>query len=90
VKGRSGLVKDRHRATGNLSTTSATQVYTAGYQLAFAYGGLVVGNSALTIFDFAPVRFSLSGAQTIWLVGLDSFGTSTVSSAGWLRARRAR
>ena len=75
---------------GNLTTSSASVDRTVGRRLSLQYGGLVLGNIEFTVFDFAPVRFSLSATTTIYLCGDDSFTTSTMTCAGWLRARRVR
>lgn len=75
---------------GSISTTSATVDRTFGRTLSFQYGGLVLGNNEFTVFDFAAVRLSLATTTTIYLVALDSFGTSTMICSGWLRARRVR
>ena len=70
-----------------ISTTSAT------------LGGLGTANKYIETFSTGPasdvlstpvVRESLSAMTTVYLVGLASFGTSTMTCDGFIRARRVR
>jgi hypothetical protein len=85
-----GLTTTVTYLAGNLTTSSASVDRTFGRRLSFQYGGLTLGNTEFTVFDFAATRFSLSGTTTIYLVADDSFGTSSMTCSGWLRARRDR
>lgn len=77
---------------GNMTTTTAAVDRTFGRRLTIEYSSntFIPGATEFTVFDFAPARFSLSGTTTIYLVADDAFGTSTLTSSGWLRARRVR
>lgn len=77
---------------GNLSLVSNSVDRTFGRRLSIQYSSntFVPTNNEFTVFDFAPARFPLAGTTTIFLVADDAFGTSTLTSSGWLRARRAR
>ncbi len=75
---------------GSWGTVSATVSRIVGRRMSFQYGGLVLGNNEFTVFSFPPSRLSIAATTTIYLTGDDSFGTSTLITSGWLRARRIR
>jgi hypothetical protein len=75
----------------SISQTSATVDGTVGNLVLLSYGGQVVQTYANhTDCLVGPIRISLSGTTTIYLVGSTIFATSTMQTQGTIRARRVR
>jgi hypothetical protein len=74
-----------------INTTEDSIANTLGAHSSVPYGGMV-----LATYDTVPTqiipnfRLKLSGTDTIWLNALAVFGTSTLTVAGTIRARRVR
>lgn len=76
--------------TASLSTTSATADFTAGNFANLNYpAGTVLGVANSTV-KVGPRRISIAATTTVYLVGRATFGTSTLTAWGILRARRVR
>lgn len=72
-----------------INTTSATLPTNPGPNLAFLNASFTSGPSSN--YMCSPVaRISLSSTTTVFLVGQATFGASTITANGYLRARRAR
>lgn len=74
--------------SAGITTTSATLP-------AFSTGGLIETSAAFSAnlgnnLPFSPVRFSLAGTTTIYMVGAATFSGGTITGSGYLRARRVR
>lgn len=80
-----GTTTNMTLADGSISTVSAT----AGIPL-FHVNTQGVTQAADSFVWMAPQRVSLSATTTYYLVGSATFGSSTVSAYGTLRARRMR
>lgn len=74
----------------SMSTTSATLDQTEARHCAEGYSGFALFNNANPNIACGPARFSLSGTTTVFLVLRATFGTSTASGFGFIRARRVR
>jgi hypothetical protein len=72
-----------------LSATSATLDLTNGRFAAISTASQVPAGSQTTLAA-GPLRFSLSGTTSIFLVSDPSFGVSTMTAYGIIRARRVR
>lgn len=71
------------------SSTTATITNGAGNRFAFTQNAATMGTTQ-EYPTVGPVRFSLSGTTTIFLVASATFTVSTVSAYGKIYARRAR
>jgi len=74
---------------GTISTTSATLNTTPGNIASFTQAAAVPGNLQ-SHFCISPVRFSLSGATTVFLVSQTTHTVSTMGGFGTIRGRRMR
>lgn len=75
----------------SISNTSATMDTTPGRVVSVRFaGGEVPGSGGFDGMGIPPVRISLSGSTTIYLVANCSFTVSTLSSYGIISARRVR
>jgi hypothetical protein len=79
-----------NRGEISISTTSATENTTPGQVGSFPAGGATVFNNDPVYINVGPARLSLSATTTVYMVAQASFGTSTCSAYGLLRARRVR
>lgn len=78
--------------TASWGTTSATISRIVGRFLGLVLSGtgVVVGASDFNVLNFTTSRVSLSATTTIYFVQNANFGTSTMITAGWAKARRVR
>lgn len=74
----------------SISTTIATENNVAPFVVSASYGGATL----LATFNWSgaisPIRVSLSGSQTYYLIIRADFGTNTCAGFGSIRARRVR
>jgi hypothetical protein len=70
-----------------ITTTSATMPVTAG---TFTSTASAISDVVPSTFATPTVRLSLSSATTVYLVSRAGFTTSTLSTTGFIRARRVR
>jgi hypothetical protein len=73
-----------------VSTTTNTQDITNGRTNVLGMNATVPTAGTSWSLPFGPVRFSLSGATTVYLVATGFFTASTLTAYGLIRARRAR
>jgi hypothetical protein len=74
---------------GSLSTTSATLNVNPGFWGVQATPASVIGANT-TGLDVGPVRLSLAGTTTLFIVAQATFTVSTLSGYGIIQARRVR
>lgn len=75
----------------SLSTTTGTLNLNVGNYTTVDYAtGTVLNNASPPIIGMPPTRFSLASTTTVFLVANATFGTSTMSGFGIIRARRIR
>ncbi|WP_217577589.1 hypothetical protein [Mesorhizobium sp. GbtcB19] len=76
---------------GSLSLTSGILDATVGRQVGLVFNNFTAFNNLLNIgIGVPPLRISLTSTTTIYAVALATFGVSTCSVFGILRARRVR
>lgn len=77
------------RLTATLSTTDNALDFTPGRVGQNTYASFVPGGSFITQ-GFSNYRLSLSGNQTVYLVGYSEFTSTATTGYGIIRARRIR
>jgi hypothetical protein len=77
---------------GSATTTSAARDTNPGRlcQLSYNTGTTIFAGSGAVSCVVGPTRFSLSGTTTVFFTGTCTFGASTCSAYGIIRARRMR
>lgn len=70
----------------NVSATLPTAPNSGAYVVHQCFGNTGANNT----FGTGPIRFSLSGTTTIYLIAYASFAVSTSTGYGFIRARRVR
>jgi hypothetical protein len=75
---------------GSISTTIATENVVSPFFVSSSYGSVAVLATFNWSHAISPIRVSLSGSTTYYLIIRADFGTSTASGFGSIRARRVR
>ncbi len=73
-----------------ISLTNNTLDQTNGRTVTSAFPAIVPGAGTSFQIPVGPVRFSVSGATTVYLIGRATFSASTLTAFGIIRARRVR
>lgn len=74
----------------SLSTTSATISSTIGFFSSLNYPSIVMGNNYYTVETTPLVRASITSTTSYYCIAFASFGISTMTAGGFVRARRVR